>query len=340
MKALLSFLLLLPVTVGASECRLTLAGDVMLGRHISEKQRGLSPAGVWGDTLPHLKDSDLTLINHEFVLTQSTAKEEKAFNFRAHPSLIKALKAAGIDFASLGNNHSLDFGSKGLQDTIKTLNQAAIGHAGAGMNAGEAARPHILECGPYKIGVLSFTNNMPEWAAGADKPGVFYLPIQNSSLSTLLPLVRELKSKTDFVVVSAHWGRNWDEAPPEGFRDFAHAVMDAGADIWHGHSGHVIQGVELYKGKPIFYCLGDLIDDYKVEAARNDLAFLAALTLDQNKITGIRILPTAIKDFKAGLAKEGDFDWVASKLKLRSAAFGTQVIRQQDTQAPSLTVKQ
>lgn len=310
----------------AGECTITLAGDVMLGRYIDSKNKSAPPASIWGDLLPSLKNSNLTLINHEFTLTNAVTKEKKTFNFKARPNRIKSLKAAGIDFTALGNNHSLDYGLSGLTDTIKNLDKAGIAHAGAGLNLNEASRPTILTCGPYKIGVISFTNNMPEWAATEDKPGVFYLPVETSSLPKLIPIVENLKRKVDYVIVSAHWGRNWDKTPPEIFQKFAKKVLDAGADIWMGHSGHIIQGIEVYKGKPIFYCLGDIIDDYEVKESRNDLAFLAKIEITDQSMQKIRIIPTAIKHFQAGLAKDADFDYVVNTLKQQSAHFNVHLI--------------
>jgi len=122
----------------------------------------------------------------------------------------------------------------------------------------------FLSAKGIKIAVIAFTDNMPEWQATKTKP------------------------KVDILIVSAHWGPNMRQRPTKAFKEFAHAVIDAGADIFHGHSAHIFQGIEIYKGKLIMYDTGDFIDDYAVDdELRNDQTFLFLVTLSKNRIEKI-----------------------------------------------------
>ncbi len=314
----------------AEELTFVLGGDVMLGRNVAKTLH--PPEKVWGNLLSLLKNSDLTLINHEFAITNSNNKwnqTPKDFFFKAPPIAIAVLKSAGIDFVNLANNHVLDYQVKGLNDTISYLDKAGIQHAGAGMSQMDAESTALIKIKDVQIAIISFTNNMPEWEAKENTPGVFYKPINLASIQEVLEKIREAKTNVaNLILVSTHWGRNWDKVPPDDFVRVAHALIDAGCDLIHGHSGHIIQGIELYKGKPIFYNMGDIIDDYDIKPnLRNDLAFIAKLNWDssKNNFSKIEMIPTVITNKKTGLAKGSDADWVFETLTKSSKTWGTKI---------------
>jgi poly-gamma-glutamate synthesis protein (capsule biosynthesis protein) len=128
--------------------------------------------------------------------------------------------------------------------------------------------------------------------------------------------VRKTKEVVDFLVVSAHWGPNWGDAPPEEHNPFAQALIDAGADVIFGHSGHVIRGIEIYKDKPIMYCTGDFIDDYAVdEIQRNDLSFIFLLETDLHTIFRLLLYPTIITHFQARRARNNDNREIVARMQ-------------------------
>jgi poly-gamma-glutamate synthesis protein (capsule biosynthesis protein) len=196
------------------------------------------------------------------------------------------LRTARIDACSLANNHTLDFEEQGLLDTLKHLDAAGIRHAGAGPNREEAADPAILIVPPdrQRVALLAFTDNEPPFAAGTNRPGTNYLPI--SLRPDVLTRVERAVSNVrgmgaDTIIFSNHWGPNMVQRPKAVFRRFARAVIDLGVDIYCGHSAHVFQGVEIYRGKPILYDTGDFIDDYAVNPELcNDWSFLLAMPID------------------------------------------------------------
>jgi len=130
----------------------------------------------------------------------------------------------------------------------------------------------------------------------------------------------------DLVLVSNHWGPNMVERPTEAFRDFAHAAIDAGADLYLGHSAHLVQGIEIHRGKPIFYDAGDFVDDYAVDPLlRNDQSALIRCTVEPSGVPRIELIPILIRNFQATLAKGEDFEATAAKLQQLSAEFGTRL---------------
>jgi poly-gamma-glutamate capsule biosynthesis protein CapA/YwtB (metallophosphatase superfamily) len=173
---------------------------------------------------------------------------------------------------------------------------------------------------------MAFTDNQPEWEAGAQCPGVFYSPIDVSDerAQRLFQRVRETRRMSDLAIVSAHWGPNSGYRPLAGNIRFGHALIDAGADIIFGHSGHVFQGVELYKGRPIMYCTGNFVDDYAVdELERNDESFVFTVELSEGRMSRIRLHPTEIVECQARMARGDRAEEIALKMARLCREFGT-----------------
>lgn len=332
----ISTLLGIPVKALGNQHEITLAlvGDVMLARNVAKITERYPPEWIWGNTINILKGADLTLMNLEFSITNSEKrwdKTEKTFHFRATPFIMPVIKTAGFDYASLANNHVLDYEEKGLADTIDILNKNNIAHAGAGRNLEEAKKHAMLVSSGVKVAVISITDNMPEWSASKNQAGVFYIPIKMHPIGELVRKAR--KDGADLVILSMHWGHNWPTNLSSEFVEWAHAAIDSGVDIIHGHSPHVIQGIEIYKGKPIFYGMGDLIDDYVVKPRfRNNLSFIAKITIEKNpvKISKIDIIPTSINSPQVDLAHGKKFAWVYRKLRDYSRMLGTVVINKKN----------
>lgn len=285
----------------------TFTGDVMIGRAVNEYLKAINkPEAIWGNTLVDLQKSDLVFINLECALTKIQKQGEKevpVFFFRSEPENVASLVSAGVDYAALANNHILDFGKTGLRETIETLIAAKIKYSGAGENLDQASQPAELECQGMKIKVFSLTDNEPCWEAAPKKAGTYYLPIETKDkrFKRLIERISQAKKQNCLVIVSAHWGPNMVRVPPKHHMDFAHGLIDAGVDIFHGHSSHVFQPVEIYKKKVIFYDGGEMIDDYAVDPfLRNDQSFLYQVILDQGQIQKVILKPVRI-EIKVGL---------------------------------------
>jgi poly-gamma-glutamate capsule biosynthesis protein CapA/YwtB (metallophosphatase superfamily) len=308
---------------------LLLVGDVMLGRGVNEVLRRADAAYPWGDTQGFFRAADWRACNLECVISdrgQPWEPELKVFHFRSDRKNLAVLQCAHIDAVSLANNHSLDFGYQALMDTLVGLDGCGIHHAGAGADLAGAGRMAISVVKGCRIGVLAFTDNEPDWAATPTKPGVLYSPIDvdDKRAAYLFGLIREGRKNADILLVSAHWGPNWGYSPPPEHSRFARALIDHGADVVFGHSGHVFRGIEIYKNRPILYCAGDFVDDYAVdEEERNDESFLFLLDATGNSFSRIRLYPTVIGQCQAALAGATSAQKIAFKMKALCEKLGT-----------------
>ncbi|RUR86659.1 CapA family protein [Chlorogloeopsis fritschii PCC 9212] len=309
---------------------LAFIGDVMLGRGVNEEIPWRSPDDFWGNVLPILQKADAAIANLECAITehpQQWSKTPKAFYFRADPAAVDVLHAGNIRFVSLANNHTLDFEEQGLLDTLHYLDAAEIHHAGAGRNIKEATTPAVINVGGLKVGIIAITDNEPEFAATSDRPGTNYLPIRSDSKTLALIeswIVQLRRSGAGLVILSAHWGPNMVTSPPPHFRRFAHAVIDCGVDIFHGHSAHLFQGIEHYKHGLILYDTGDFLDDYAVDPLlRNDWSFVFLVEVDSKGLRRLRLIPVRLRYARVDLAKGEEFEAICKRMQFLCAAFNT-----------------
>lgn len=311
---------------------LLFAGDVMLGRGVDETLQHESAAHPWGDLLPVLESADLLLANLECVLTDRTKRWTdggyKPFYFRARPHAVNALVAGHVGFVSLANNHVGDFGWQGLQDTIAALDRAGIAHAGAGMDRGDAHDAARLVRRGARVSVLAFADYPAEWRATATSPGMNYTPVSldPEDFAEVTRQIAAARERADCVVFSIHWGPNMRAWPSHEFRAFARAVIDAGADVFWGHSAHVVQGVEFHHGHPILYDTGDLVDDYAVDPhLRNDLSALFVVRMHPPAVESVEIVPVQIADMQVNLAREPAREWFVHRFRARCAELDVDV---------------
>jgi poly-gamma-glutamate capsule biosynthesis protein CapA/YwtB (metallophosphatase superfamily) len=319
---------------------LALTGDVMLGRGVADVlDDHMRPEAPWGDVMPLLDAADLRIINLECAITEYErpwTRTPKVFHFRAKPSAVETLRKARINACSLANNHTLDFEEQGLLDTLEHLDAAGILHAGAGRNREEAADPAILTVPAdhtCRVALLAFTDNEPPFAAGIDRPGTNYLPVSSKPdvlrrVERAVSYVRDMGADT--VIFSNHWGPNMVQRPKETFRRFARAVMDRGVDIYYGHSAHVFQGVEIYRGKPILYDTGDFIDDYAVDPKmRNDWSFLFRVSIEGGTFGRLDLTPVKLSYAQVDLATGDEREIILERMERLSAEMGTVFARRE-----------
>ena len=132
----------------------------------------------------------------------------------------------------------------------------------------------------------------------------------------------------DLVVASLHWGPNWETTPAQGQEAFARWLVERGVDVVHGHSAHVLQGIEVHQGRPIIYDAGDFVDDYiHKEAYHNKRSALFELVVTDGAFEQLRLVPVEIEDATATLAGETATAWVQETMAARSEPFGTTVER-------------
>jgi poly-gamma-glutamate synthesis protein (capsule biosynthesis protein) len=320
--------------------RIGLTGDVMLGRLVDERQRQRQRpvTAVWGDLLERLCDVDGLVVNLECALStrgEPWRRTERAFHFRADPDwAVPALEEAGVDCCALANNHVLDFEEAALHDTLAALDAAGIAHAGAGQTRADAFAPAVVSVAGLDVAVVSLTDNTPEYAATETTPGTAYVTIDAADEETRTAvgdaLNRALAHDPDLLIASLHWGPNMVEAPPTEFRTFARWLVDQGIDVVHGHSAHIFQGIEVYRGCPILYDTGDFVDDYAVDdRLRNDRGFLFDLSVTPaGAPVELHLHPTVIHDCAVHEADSDDAEWSRERMRRLSAPFGTSFERE------------
>ena len=351
------------------EIKLFLCGDVMTGRGIdqvlphpgdpilfesymksalgylklAEEVHGLIPKPVpfsyiWGDALAEFqrRKPDVRIINLETAITRSDDVQDKAVNYRMRPDNIRCITAANIDCCTLANNHVLDWGYPGLEETLETLKKANIKIAGAGRDMREAQSPaKIHVSGKGRVLVFSFgseTSGVPwSWAAGVDRPGVNLLrDFSAETVHSIRDDIAPLKAPGDVVAASIHWGSNWGYEVPRMQQEFAHQLIDeAWVDVVHGHSSHHVKGVEVYKGKLILYGCGDFLNDYEGisghEVYRGDLTLMYFVSVEPEtgKLTRLSMTPMQIKRFRLNHASAEDAVWLKNILNREGRKLGT-----------------
>ncbi len=248
------------VSTDSSEKTLVFVGDIMLSRgvaHQIEKKNDsrypfLKVAEVTGR-------ADMAFANLEGPISSRGQNQGSLYSFRDDPKVVEGLTYSGFDVLSIANNHIMDWGQVALQDTVNILKAAGIHSVGAGRNEEEANQPYIVELGDTNIAYLAYTTLYPKsFEAGKDAAGVSHF-----DLEAVTKKIQELKSSkaADIVIVSFHWGEEYQTQPLASQKEIARALIDAGADLIIGHHPHVVQEIEHYKNGWIAYSLGNFVFD-------------------------------------------------------------------------------
>jgi poly-gamma-glutamate synthesis protein (capsule biosynthesis protein) len=322
---------------GPTDARIGFVGDVMLGRRVNDRWTGRDPSGVWGSTIGRLRALDGLVANLECCISGKGERwPGKTYYFRAEPAFaVPALEAAGASVVSLANNHVLDFGAPALRDTRSHLTDAGIAHAGAGNDRDAALEPAVVDAGGLTVATVAFTDRRASFAATGTGAGTAYAPLETGDPSTRAlvgaALDRARAHDPDLLVASLHWGPNWETAPGDDQQAFARWLIDRGVDVVHGHSAHVLQGVETYRGRPILYDCGDFVDDYsRKDGFHNKHSALFVVDVTDGSLTRLRIVPIRIENEAATLADEEAATRVREAIRERSGRFGTTVERAGD----------
>lgn len=262
-------------------------GDIMPSRRVAKKikEKGLDfPFDKISD---YFQSGDIVFGNLESPITKGRVIRSDEMVFRAEPGIEIALRDAGFNVLSIANNHTPDFRTKGIKDTLKYLESAGIAFAGAGMNSAEANKPAIIKRNGLTFALLAYNDSdvVPKfYGASETRAGTALMNIE-----TMAESVRAAKEKSDFVIVSMHSGYEYKPKPNKRQTEFAHAAIDAGAELVIGHHPHVVQTMEKYKGKYILYSLGNFVfDQLWSQATREGL--IAEITFDDEGVRRIEFL--------------------------------------------------
>jgi poly-gamma-glutamate capsule biosynthesis protein CapA/YwtB (metallophosphatase superfamily) len=245
---------------------------------------------AWSGMEGLFRRDDLTAINLECPATDVVDPEPKPFTFRCDPEALPAARRAGVDVANQANNHSYDDGPAGLVDSLSTIRAAGLVAVGAGSEQPDALRAASLAIDGWTVAILGIDEVLDpaDEVAGPEKPGT----AAGHDFALALRAVREAAATSDLVVVMIHWGVELDARPRPYQVHQAHRMVDAGADVIFGSHSHRVQPLETYRGRPIFYSLGNFVWP-RLSPTTSATAVAEVVVTPDGAITG-RLLPVEI----------------------------------------------
>jgi hypothetical protein len=214
-------------------------------------------AGGAGAVRELLQGADLAIANFENPAPDKWSFHQHGTVFSAEPAKIEGLADAGLDWVSLANNHIRDAGGNGIIQTRKNLAKWGIAFGGAGKDLAEARKPSLLKVGDVTVAILAYDTIAKYYAATADRAG----SAQMSAKAVRDDVKAARAAGADVVIVFPHWGVEYQASATKTQRSLGKAAIDAGADLVIGNHPHWAGAMEVYKGKPIWYALGNFVFD-------------------------------------------------------------------------------
>ncbi len=342
--------------------RITLGGDILPIRPMTPLPATAAPLFALAKT------ADFALANFEMPLTDRGTPVQKLLNIRAPAGIAPSIAALGFDAVTIANNHAVDYGWDGLADTRSGLEAAGIAVLGAGATRTEASRPLIRDVGGVRVGVVPFSCLTPTGMSASDaRPGISALhvdtayeidpwyqmeepgdpsvvkirtSIRPADLLWALDLIAATRARCDVLIVTIHWGFGSGEDLAEYQEPLARQMIEAGADVIHGHHPHAVHGIGYHRGKPILYCAGTLVGQQVfLPASPQVIALWAGMSADgfltqfewsDGEIGPLVLTPTTLDADRMPIAAEGpSFAAIADRLARLSAPLGA-VIRSVD----------
>jgi poly-gamma-glutamate capsule biosynthesis protein CapA/YwtB (metallophosphatase superfamily) len=287
---------------------LVFGGDAMMGRRFSdpaegepvlirEGHRAEDSESLLRHIRPYLELADFASVNLETQVMESRPEQNapKSYVFYTHPESLLAFKAAGIDYVTLGNNHTYDYLAEGMESTIDALNASGLAWSGAGMTERESLQPYRVEIGGSPMSFLGYVgwagNFSPNQVArGEDKGGAAYGTSEN-----IRDAVRAEAGQGRLPVVQYHGSREYSDEPTLVTETRLKQSIDDGAVLAIGHHPHVVQGFEIYNGKLIAYSMGNFIFDQFHYATER--SYLLYVWMDRHHLHRAEVMPLRIKGY-------------------------------------------
>lgn len=298
--ALLLLLAIAAIRFQAGNGRVTIsfAGDIMLSRGVEKYLTEYGYDYPYEDVQSLFLKDDLTVANLECPITDSknAAGKAKRVVFKADSENAPALKRAGFDCLVLANNHSMDYLSRGLLDTMENLEQSGLRTAGASRRGDSPSldSAYIFEKNGIRVGILAYSAFPPEgYFYSGSKPSIRY--VSTMDLSAMEKDIAAMRSELgcDFTITYFHWGIEYRRYKSDKQALIARTAIDAGADFVVGTHPHVVQGTELYKGKHIYYSLGNFVFDRQISPG-TDEGLILQITVGKKGLKNVKEIPVKI----------------------------------------------
>ena len=289
-----------------SSIKLIAVGDIMLGRYIETLMQKNGRFYPFENISPLLKDADIQFGNLEGPIINNFVKTNSGVNFSFNPLTVLTLKTANFNLLSLANNHLLDQGQGGLTETKSFLKKADISFAGD---------PTLIDTAPAysrtingrRIGVLAFNATY-----------------ESFNLELVKELVYKTSKQNDFIIISIHWGEEYQKIASKTQEKIAHELVDNGADLIIGHHPHVVQNVENYKNKIIFYSLGNFIFD-QYFSTKTQQGLLIKAVVNNNGAT-YELVPYSIpKSQPIAMTNDATKKWLTDLAKNSDSNIASQI---------------
>lgn len=287
---------------------LAFGGDVMMGRRyykpyfgdsvlIAENNKLADSKAVVENIKPYMSIADYAAVNLETQVADEKPAERapKSVTFYSQPEVLDALAWAGVDYVSLGNNHTYDYLNSGLDSTLKFLQQSPLGFSGAGFTEQQALKAHqqtIKGTEFSMLGYVGWEGNPKQKQTANDKHG----GAAYGSMKNIINSVSQEVSQDRVAIVQYHGSQEYANSPTGVTEQRLKSALDNGATLAIAHHPHVTQGLELYDNKLIAYSMGNFIFDQNFSATQH--SFILYVWLDEGKFHRAEIVPLYVKGYK------------------------------------------
>lgn len=310
------FILLFVVADSQPRVSFCAVGDILLDRGIRRTILEHDVDYPFELITPLISEFDLAFCNLECPVSSGGASTGKVYCFRADTHFFAGARNAGFDIFSLANNHIIDWGLAACIDTRNLIERCGLVAVGAGATEDDARTPRIVR----KNG-LTFA-----FAAYVGKPLASMLPVgpARASCEEIVEEIEQVREQVDFVIISMHWGTEYESIPEKHQVRWAHRMIDAGADLIIGHHPHVLQSFEMYKGRYILYSLGNFVFDQRHLYQRQSGVF--SCVFRKGCIDSVMFHPVLLQDFRPDLATDTTRTKILSQISTISKKFSANLL--------------
>ena len=313
-------------------------GDVMMGRRyyspffddpvLIEEGSILSDSkAILSHIKPYLTVADFAAVNLESQLAESTPSQRapKGVTFYSRPETVDALQWAGIDYVTLGNNHTYDYLDEGLTSTLAALDEKGLSYSGAGLTEQEALKPYIYKTDKVDYAMLGYVawegSKAIKQAANSEQGGAAFGTMEN-----IIAAVNKANEQNQVAIVQYHGSLEYSNEPTGVTEQRLKSGLDAGAALAIAHHPHVAQGLELYNNKLIAYSMGNFVFDQNFSSTQ--LSLLLYVWLDEGKFHRAEIVPVYVKGYKPTPALDTERDALLKRLISLSNKRNTEITTQ------------
>ena len=338
----------------AKRVMLAFGGDVMMDRRyykpyfgdsvlIHPETRLSDSKAIVENIKPYMSIADYAAVNLETQVAETKPGDRapKSVTFYSRPEILDALVWAGVDYVSLGNNHTYDYLEPGMESTIAFLQRSPLGFSGAGMNERQALQAHHATIKKTEFSMLGYVGwegrSDPTQTANHKHGGAAY-----GSMTNIINSVQQEVSQNRVTIVQYHGSQEYANSPTGVTEQRLKSALDNGAALAIAHHPHVTQGLELYDNKLIAYSMGNFIFDQNFSATQH--SFILYVWLDEGKFHRAEIVPLYVKGYKPTPATGANRYTVMKRLTELSKVRNTLITKSGghgviNAKTPSVTVK-